>query len=823
MNPSHVQSLNVPAGRLSGSRLPLLWPTGLWVLGLLLTRTDVLPVFMEVFFLSALILALLWRHQWHLLLLFAMACLWGIADLSLHARDMQVPKDWLGAPVQITARVVSVQHLPAYSRLQVSEIQSRNASGLTGNALLYVYPQHDKAELQAYQLRSGDMIQARVRLHQPRNHLNPGAFDYRSWCFDRSIALLGSVSGKIHILARQTSWLESTRERIRRAIAASNPRASAGILHAILLGDRSRVDSNANDAFAATGTAHLLAISGMHVGMAAAWMFALFWWLLTRREVWMVYLPVRSLSLLAGLLAATVYAWLAGWPLPAIRSGVMLMAGVLAWMLAARTSPLNTLLAALWLMLIADPSAIASLSLWLSFLATAGILCWVEQARLPAQSGAMYKALHGLFWVSLLAMLATLPLIVAVFGRVPLYGLPGNLLMVPLYGLFVMPLSLAGELMAALGLDHLAGWLLQFAGVGIQRGLDLVRGIEALPYGRLWAISPGWMMHGFYALGTALVVWRWIKGDSKALVAASMSAVVGIYLLFVLSEKAIQTPTWLVWDVGQGAASSLLLPDDQVMVVDVPGRAGSRFNGGTQVAAGLREMGITHINVLMLSHAQSDHLGGALSLMSRMNRVGEIWLPDVPAAHNDRRVKAIVAEAGRRSITVYWLARGDHMTLGKSGQGVDLHIMWPPRGAALTNPNNASLVVAARLSNGATLLWPGDIEADAEAGLIHGKLAHVDAMLVPHHGSRTSSSPDFVAALHPSLSIVQTGSSNRYGFPDPAVVGRYKSAGSRVRNTADGALIIEWPGEAKHLHVSQWHEPQNGRRDIALQWWPGLL
>ncbi|MDX8407467.1 MAG: ComEC/Rec2 family competence protein, partial [Mariprofundaceae bacterium] len=339
-------------------------------------------------------------------------------------------------------------------------------------------------------------------------------------------AALGSVSGDMQTIARHQTWIESARKRIRQAIRATGSKAS-GILSAVLLGDRSRVGATENDVFSATGTAHLLAISGMHVGMAAAWLFAVCWWLLTRREAWMVQWPVRSLSLLAGLLSALTYASLAGWPLPAIRSGCMLAAGVLAWLLAEKASPLNTLLAVLMLMLIVDPSAIASLSLWLSFLATAGILLWAGQQQRGA-SGRLIQAVKGLFWVSLLAMLATLPVIVSVFGRVPVYGLPSNLLMVPLYGLFVMPLSLAGELMAVLGLEHAARGLLQWAGLGVGWGLDLITAIAEFPLGRLWAVHPGWPANGFYALLAALVTRQWLKGASRIRIAGLMAVGVGV-------------------------------------------------------------------------------------------------------------------------------------------------------------------------------------------------------------------------------------------------------------------------------------------------------
>ncbi|MDX8408210.1 MAG: DNA internalization-related competence protein ComEC/Rec2, partial [Mariprofundaceae bacterium] len=216
-------------------------------------------------------------------------------------------------------------------------------------------------------------------------------------------------------------------------------------------------------------------------------------------------------------------------------------------------------------------------------------------------------------------------------------------------------------------------------------------------------------------------------------------------------------------------------------------------------------------------------LGGALSLMGRMNRVGEIWLPDVPDAHHDRRVQAIIAEARRRHIAVHWLARGQQMRLGQGEQSAGFQVLWPPQDYAPANANNASLVLTAELPGGGRLMWPGDIESESEAAIVSDLPAGIDAMLMPHHGSSTSSSQDFIEALRPILTITQTGFANRYGFPDASVLQRYRKVGSRVYDTADGAVLVEWPGGSGPMQVSRWHTDQGGRRDIALQWWRGHL
>jgi len=801
-------------------RLPLFIPLLSALAGLALTRTDILPIYSAAaLLLVAMLISGLFRQYLPVLLL-AFGALLGTADLLRDASQVDVDASWLNGNVVISADIEKVEFFSAYRRYRLQHISRADGVLLPGKALLYQH-RGDPGDLQ---LQAGQRIQVLAHWRLPRNYHNPGAFDYRAWCFDHHIALIGSMKGSPKLLSASIPWLEQQRQAVRSLITRANVN-DGGVLRAVLLGERAQITQLANAVFAATGTAHLLAISGMHVGMAAAWVFALVWFISTRREAWMVRLPVRNISMLGGFLAAMAYATIAGWPLPAIRAAMMLAAAALAWHLAARSEPVNTLLAALGLVLLCDPSAIASLSLWLSFVATAALLMWAGKHEIiahDAESLGRRIAMAGktVLWVSLLATLATLPLIVATFGRVPVYSLPANLIMVPLYGLIVMPAGLLAELFALFGLDSIALPLMQLAGLSVETGLHALSRIAALPAGVLWASSPALWMQAMYAIGMAacgLLLWR-----GKRAQAACLSVLVLIaWLAFVLHETDIRQPQWIVWDVGQGAASTLLLPGNRVIAVDAPGRSGSRFNGGTTEAAGLRSLGITHLDVLALTHAQSDHLGGALSLMKNMNRIGQLWLPDVPSARADKRVARIVAYARSRGAAIRWLAKGDIATLGSASESaVEIAVLWPPRSFDPANTNNTSLVLAVGLDKRVRMLWPGDIEAEAETAMLDSGLEKTDIMLMPHHGSNTSSQQLFVEALHPSVAIVQTGFANRYGFPKPGVVKRYKKIGAEVGNTAAGALLVGWSEVNGSAVVSQWPENGHGntllRRNLAL-------
>jgi len=804
-------------------RLPLLLPVAAWVAGLALARSDMVSPLTAGIVLAVLLLFLLALRCRVPALLLLLAALWGTGNLLLDAGRVAVGAGWVAAPTSSSAHIQSIQETPAFMRLQLHEIRSDDGIELAGKALLYIHREQsgDGQPL----LHAGDSIHFTALWHTPHNNLNPGAFDYRAWCFDRHIALLGSLRGHVQLLEHGTSLWQRAREQISRAMAGL-PDEAAGVLQAVLLGERASVPVTVNTVFAATGTAHLLAISGMHVGMTAAWVMALIWWLLTRREAWIVNLPVRGLAMFGGLLAAMIYALIAGWPLPAVRAAIMLTAGVLAFSLSARNEPLNILLAALALILLFDPAAIASLSLWLSFTATAALLLWAVRIKPePEQQLAgwsmqrLLPAIKALLWVSLVATLATLPITLAAFGRLPVYSIPANLLLVPLYGLLVMPMGLLAELAALFNLPELAGLLMQGAGMAVQTGVDMLDRMVTLPAGALWAVHPPLWLGELYMAGILLVGWLLLR-RRQAQAAVMALLVVGLYTAAVLHEHDVDAPLWLIWDAGQGAASTLLLPGGRVIVVDVPGRAGSRFNGGTTVASGLRTLGLTHVDVLILSHAQSDHLGGAVSLLHSVNHTGEIWLPDVPATHRDRRVHAIVAQAEAQGTHIRWLARGDSGQLaGEDMAGKTpalFNILWPPRGFAPNNDNNTSLVVSVTLAGHTQLLWPGDIEAASERQLLEAGLSPVSAMLMPHHGSRTSSTTGFLQALAPELAVAQTATHNRYGFPAADVLARYAAIGAQVSNTADGAVMVHW--RDAHAHTRHWSEQTLSRREQAQHW-----
>jgi competence protein ComEC len=789
-------------------RIPLLLPAAGWLAGLLLTRTDLLDIPEAMVLAAAGLLLGRIRPTRSLAVALVAGVVWGGGSLMWDAYRLHVDSSWSAGEQRVTAEIAGIRAYPDHRLLRLARVRRSDGARLSAAIQASLYGRGPE-------LQPGMRIAAAGSWHAPRNAGNPGAFDYRAYCFDHGIALVGSLRGTVHILGDDASWLQILQRRIGQSLAPL-PQAEQGVLRALLLADRSRIPVGIQDDFSATGTAHLLAISGLHVGMVAAWAFFLTWWLLTRRELWIVSLPVRRLALAAGVIAACAYATLAGWPLPAQRAAMMLAAAAIAWLLRRRSEPLNTLLAALMLILLIDPAAIASLSLWLSFAATAGIL--LALARHQAEPG-LGTWMTGMLAVTVVASLATLPIIAGVFGRLPLYSVPANLVTVPLYTVLILPLALVGEVLSLIGGGAWATACFRLAGSLVDIGDHLLAAMHTWPLGNLWVPDPPAVTAVFYAAGMGaalLLVYRGRKRTGAVVLMATLP----VWGVWVAMERPPSQVQWVVWDVGQGAASSLLTSDGKVISVDVPGPATSLFNGGTKLAAGLRAMGLVHVDVLVLSHDQADHMGGAGRLFTQERRVGELWLADVPANHARTELRRLIARVQAGGGRVRWLARGDHMDFGDT----DIRVLWPPRGAKPAEPNNASLVLSvAPAGHRQRLLWPGDAEAKAERAVLAGGIVPHWAMLMPHHGSLTSSSEGFLQALHPAVAIAQTGVGNRYGFPKPTVVRRYQSIGARIWNTADGAVMARWLRGSGDVIVQQFHQDAEGRRERALQWWQGSL
>ncbi len=640
-------------------------------------------------------------------------------------------------------------------------------------------------------LEPGQRWRMTVRLKRPHGARNPHGFDFELQQWEQGVQAAGYVreSPSPQRLQgdagyRMQRWRQWLRDRIRAQAAvlqrwwpglgASERESAIGVVAALAVGDQQAVDRQDWTLFRQTGVSHLMSISGLHITMfawLAAWATGRLWRLSARACQW---LPAPRAALLAGAVLAGVYALFSGWGVPAQRTVCMLaVVGALQWWGLRWPWPQVWLLA-LAVVLVADPWALWQAGFWLSFVAV-GVLLATDRRSQPggeaatAAGGAWGKA-AGLWREQWLISLALAPLSLLLFGQVSVIGLVANLAAIPWITLLVTPLALASALLpqaaalAAVALEPLMALLRWLAGAPVA--------VLALPQPAWWAAA---VAIGAGLLLVAPLPWR-------VRVVAAMCCVPALWW-------PLPRPAWgefevLAVDIGQGNAV-LLRTRSHSLLYDAGPQYSQHSDAGERVLLPLLQALGLRPDAMMLSHRDTDHTGGALSLHRSLTSAG----PAVTVWGSDSVIRdpalADLAPVRRCTAGERWQWDGVAFDI--------LHPLMPQSGAPGTEPvqdalpsartssNAGSCVLRLRSASGRVALLAGDIEAAQERRLVaQGLAGPVDWLLVPHHGSKTSSSPPWIDALAPRWAMVQAGYRNRFGHPVPAVVQRYERAGSTV-------------------------------------------
>jgi competence protein ComEC len=629
-------------------------------------------------------------------------------------------------------------------------------------------------------LRAGQRWRFTVRLKAPHGVLNPHGFDFELWLFEQGIRASGDVRATERHPAQRLDGnaahpIERLRERVRDAIAVRVAEGrAAGVLAALAVGDQASIERSDWELFRATGIAHLVSISGLHVTMFAWLAAALIGCLWRRSSRAMLGLPAPVAARWGGVACAALYALLAGWGVPAQRTVWMLATAALLASLGIRWPwPLVLLVVALVVSVI-DPWALLQPGFWLSF-AAVGLLLASAPAQRDAQVAApperrrqaVARALrHGL-QTQFVATLGLAPLTLVFFQQISSVGFLANLVAIPLVTLLITPLALLGVLIPPLW--QAGAWLVQ----GLTQALG---GLAAWPWAVWTAGSAPWWAQAAGLLGALIAIlplpWR-----LRALALPLMLPLV-IPPQARPAEGAMEVT---VVDVGQGSAV-LVRTRRHLLVHDAGPQYSRETEAGTRVLLPLlRAQAARRIDLLMLSHRDADHVGGAAALLAALP-VGGLSssleashpLRAGPQAH--RR-----CEAGQA-----WAWDGVRFSV--------LHPRAEDYQRADAKPNTLSCVLRVTDAQGRSLLLSGDIEADQEQRLVArsstdpAESLASGVLVVPHHGSKTSSTSAFLDAVKPELAIVQAGYRNRFGHPAPAVLARYTERGIALkRSDACGA------------------------------------
>lgn len=626
---------------------------------------------------------------------------------------------------------------------------------------------------------AGERWRFTLRLREPRGFANPGGFDYEGWLFREGLGATGYVRDRPppERLAPAAPGLLAMRAAVTRRIHEVLPADPfAGIVAGLAVGHAAGVDDAHWAVFRATGTVHLMAISGFHITMVGG----LVYWLCSRlwrrsaRLCERVPAPLAGAG--AGLCVAAVYALLAGFSVPTQRTLAMLALAFGA-LLLRRAVRLPALLGgAALLVVLLDPVAVLAPGFWLSFGAVALILYVLTRQPRPAGWRAFLRA-------QLAVTLGLLPLLFAFFGQAPLAGPLANLVAIPLFSFLIVPLAVSGVVLPA----PVDAWCYQGAAALLHLLWPLLEWLAAE--------LPAW--HG--GAGGGAAAWLALAGGAVLLLAPRAVPARWLGCLAVLPLLgAPRGPApggfefWLL-DVGQGLAG-VVRTAGHTLVYD----AGPRFATGSDtgrlvVEPFLRARGLAPPSLLVISHSDTDHAGGADSLLA-------VW-PETPVLAGQPP-----PDSGWRACRAGQAWRWD---------GVEFQVLHPgPDAPADDNARSCVLRVSAGEH---ALLLTGDIQAAVERALVRrqaGRLAS-ELLVVPHHGSATSSTREFIAAVGPRHALAAAGYRNRWGFPRAEVLERYAAAGARVHETARaGALAfrvtpdrVEFLGGWRRRDARLWRAP----------------
>lgn len=627
--------------------------------------------------------------------------------------------------------------------------------------------------------RPGQRWQLAVHLKRPHGNLNPGGFDYEGWLFAEGIGATGNITRGERL--KLDELVLTPRYLVHRAryLLASHIRQHlaqhdyAGVVVALVVGDQSGISQQQWQLFRNTGITHLVSISGLHVTLVAGLVGSLCG-LLWRRSFWLTLrLPSRSAAVLAGVGAALIYTLLAGFAVPTQRTLYMVSAAAIALLSGRKLAPSTVWLFALGVTVAFDPWAVMSMGFWLSYI-TVGAMLFALAAR-SGQASHWRDKLGEWGAAQWAATLGSLPLALWMFQQMPLMSPVANAIAIPLVGSIATPLALLGSL-------DPSGYLL--------------RASHALLTATFWIIAP---------LADSRTVWQQAAPPFWALLLGLLG--VGICLL-----PRGTVPRWLaipfflplcqpapaqrehasfqatVYDVGQGLAV-LVQTRHHSLLFD----AGPAGQGGRSVPPALRAAGISRLDALILSHDDPLHSGGAVAVLANTYAAWQIGSPPpAPFGYSAvQRLRAFQPCAAGMAWT--W-------------DGVRFSVLNPPDDLAIDTKDNDRSCVLRIDAPGASMLIPSDITKARELALVATAAPlKADVLILPNHGAKNSSTPEFSQAVAPQHLIATVGYRNPFRHPRPEIIARYQNSGASIwRTDQHGAIVVK--ADQQGVRLASWRE-----------------
>ncbi len=728
------------------------------------------------------------RAGWRVQAGFLLACaalgfVWAGAMARWRLAD-QLPQEWETRPIELSGVVASLpQRFERGERFEF-DVENVHTAGATvpSHVMLSWYRSWDDVDDigdvdEARNVRPGERWRFTVKLKRPHGNANPHGFDYEAWLLERNIRATGTISPKAGVkrvdefVASPGYALQRVRARIRDRFMTVLPEAPyLGVLVALAVGDQRAIPRGQWEVFNRTGVTHLVSISGLHVTMIAALAAALVSFLWRRSERLMLFLPAQKAAVLAGWVVAFAYALLAGFEIPTQRTLYMLSVVALALWSGRNVGASRTLLWALLVVLLVDPFSVLATGFWLSFGAVS-VLFFVGTSRVGAVRG--WRATLARWGVAQWAVtIGSVPLLLLFFQQFSLVSPLANALAIPFVSFLVTPLALifaAVPWPPLLQLDH---WLL-------AQLMKLLEWLSAYPVWQQQA-PPLWAS----LLAVFGVVWVLLP---RGFPSRCIGMIPVLPALFWVTPGPPAGEAWIdVLDVGQGSAVVVRTAEHTLLYDAGPFYSSQSDAGQRVVVPYLRATGVGELDAMVISHRDKDHSGGIAAVQAAVPIMRTLSsLPELP---------------------------GERCVAGQSWEwdGVRFDVLHPESadyGAeeatkpARTTTNRMSCVLKVSAER-QSLLLTGDIEAREEKAIIERSpsLVRSDVLLVPHHGARASSSPEFIEAVGAREIVFSAGYRNAFNHPRPEVLARY-SAGRHWRTDRDGAIRIVLAGTSD---VSAW-------------------
>jgi competence protein ComEC len=719
---------------------------------LVVQQLSTLPDILWVIFLLLLASAFFFYRFWQALF-FIIGILWAVGSANMRLVD-RLPASLEGQLIEVEAKIIG---LPQQDERRVRfdvEVLKSNPTIPKKIRLSWFFPKQD--------IKAGQHWRFTVKLKKPHGRFNPQGFDYEKWLFIHNIGATGYIRNKPEpVKIIETSSWKSVAA-VRQVIAdklndSLKNYPSKGIIKALAIGEKEDLTQQQWAVYKNTGTVHLLAISGLHIGLIAglAYMFV--------HKISLLFSVVspQKMAAFSASVAALLYSALAGFSLPTQRALLMLSIAMLAISWQRNVTASHTLALTLLAVLIFDPFAVLSAGFWLSFFAVI-VIVYSLASRLGKLS--YWLSAIKIHWVTALGLA---PFLVYFFQQVSIISPIANLFTVPVIGFLVVPLCLLAVITLFLS-KNLADKLFYLLDQILQNLEQALSELAKLPYATLETVSPSLYAIPFAMVGVFILL------SPKGFPARWLGLVMFMPLVLVNNQQELSTGEMkmTVFDVGQGLAA-IIETSQHTLIFDTGAKYSSGNDMGNAVLLPyLKSKGIEAVDILLISHGDNDHIGGAESIIKQKN------------------IKQLLTSAPT-------LLKQGTATACKAGQkwqwdGVDFEILAPPQLEILEGDNNNSCVLKVNAQSGSILLT-GDIEKLAENWLLENVAEKLNStvMIAPHHGSKTSSSLSFLQQVRPEIIVIPAGYKNRFSFPHQEVLERYQEIGATWLNTANsGAVTI---------------------------------